>query len=91
MSRHVKARGRAFTVLRRQKWAETHLCYLCGREVESWDDYHLDHIVPDALGGLPTKENTAVAHKRCNLEKGKKTIEEFARARSHDTVGAEGW
>lgn len=90
-NRHVKAGGRQWEVLRRAQWATSHLCYLCGTEVESWDDYHLDHIEPDVAGGLPTKENTAVSHKKCNLAKGSKTVEEYARSLSHDVAGSEGW
>lgn len=90
-NRHVKASGRAWENLRRAKWAESHTCYLCGHEVAEWADYHLDHIDPDKLGGLPTKANTAVAHKKCNLAKGAKTLEQFALEQSHDTPGSEDW
>ena len=90
-NRHVKHGGRSWEGLRRLKWAETHSCYLCGLEVESWADYHLDEIHPDALGGLPTRDNTAVAHKTCNMAKGPKTVEQYAAQLGHDVPGNEDW
>jgi 5-methylcytosine-specific restriction endonuclease McrA len=88
-NRHVKAGGRAWEALRRRKWAETHTCYLCGLDVADWDDYALDHIQPDKLGGLPVYENTAVSHKACNLDKAGLTLDQYARKLSHDVEGCE--
>lgn len=89
-NRHVKAGGRAWEQLRRRKWDESHTCYLCGLEVLDWADYHLDHILPDKLGGLPVYENTAVSHNACNQAKGDLTLEQYARKMSHDVEGYEG-
>lgn len=36
------------------------------------DDYHLDHIVPIALGGSNTDENIQLLRKRCNSQKSAK-------------------
>lgn len=36
------------------------------------DDYHIDHVVPIALGGTNTDNNVQLLRKRCNLQKNKK-------------------
>jgi 5-methylcytosine-specific restriction endonuclease McrA len=51
-------------------------CHLCGHPI----DYDLpaehplsftaDHLVPRVAGGLPSLDNTAPAHRRCNSRKG---------------------
>lgn len=35
-------------------------------------DYHIDHIIPIALGGSNSDDNVQLMRKRCNLEKNKK-------------------
>jgi 5-methylcytosine-specific restriction endonuclease McrA len=60
-------------VLARDGWR----CHMCGistpkRLRGSYDDRapELDHIVPLALGGLHTRQNTACACRKCNGDKG---------------------
>jgi len=44
-------------------------CHLCGKKVNP-KRWHLDHIVPLALGGEHSYRNVAVACPKCNLSKG---------------------
>ena len=45
------------------------ICGICCEPVNP-EDWHLDHIVPLALGGSHLYENVQVSHPRCNLSKG---------------------
>ena len=44
-------------------------------------DYHLDHIMPLALGGSNTDENIQLLRRKCNLQKGAKHPAVFMRQR----------
>lgn len=64
-------------VLARDGWR----CYICGistpkRLRGSYDNRapELDHIVPLALGGQHTRQNTACACRRCNIDKGSRPL-----------------
>ena len=46
-------------------------CYICLKNVEKQDG-SVDHIIPLSKGGLNNRNNYALAHKKCNLEKGNK-------------------
>lgn len=43
-------------------------CHLCGVDVDP-QDWHLEHVIPLALGGTDCLDNAAVAHPSCNLSK----------------------
>jgi len=45
------------------------------------EDYHLDHIVPLSLGGSNTDDNIQLMRARCNLRKGNKHPDAWARER----------
>ncbi len=45
------------------------ICGLCGLAADA-RNWHLDHILPLALGGPHTNDNVQVAHPSCNLRKG---------------------
>lgn len=47
------------------------ICHLCGKPVEG--RWHMDHVVPLALGGAHSYENVAVSHPYCNMSKGIRT------------------
>lgn len=44
-------------------------------------DYHLDHRVPLARGGAHEDANMQLLTKKCNLQKGAKSLEEFMQSR----------
>ncbi len=46
------------------------VCGLCGGEVETAKDVHIDHIIPVSRGGTNVLGNLQVAHARCNMRKG---------------------
>jgi 5-methylcytosine-specific restriction endonuclease McrA len=51
-------------------------CYWCGEKVG--DKYHVDHVVPLALGGGNGPENLVIACPNCNLRKGARHPMEWA-------------
>lgn len=46
-------------------------CGICEGDVNPFD-FHVDHIIPLALGGEHSYANTQVAHPYCNMRKGVK-------------------
>lgn len=73
--------GEPFTngeIFERDRW----VCRLCHRSVDSelaWPhpmSASLDHLVPLSEGGAHSKENTALAHLRCNVRKGNRAVGE---------------
>lgn len=53
----------------------------CGCKQPLGDDYHLDHIMPLALGGANTDNNIQLLRAKCNLQKNAKHPVEFMRQR----------
>jgi len=51
-------------------------CAACYKKLES-DNYHVDHIVPLALGGDNNSNNIQILCPPCNMSKGAKPPEEF--------------
>ena len=54
-------------------------CACCGAKLG--DDYHLDHIIPLALGGAHEDSNIQLLHSRCNLQKHAKHPIDFMQQR----------
>ena len=54
------------------------MCACCGQKLVR---YHLDHVIPLALGGRNSDENMQLLTPRCNRQKGAKSPEEFMRRR----------
>lgn len=59
-----RRRGRRHVILARNDG----LCGICGQSIEG--EFHIDHIVPVALGGTDDEANLQPAHPRCNILKG---------------------
>lgn len=53
----------------------------CGCKQPLGDDYHLDHIIPLALGGSNTDDNIQLLRSRCNIQKKDKHPVDFMRSR----------
>lgn len=53
------------------------MCHICLIGVEP-NDWHLDHVIPVARGGLDRYDNVAVSHPFCNLSKGDKMMHELS-------------
>ena len=53
----------------------------CGCKQPLGDDYHMDHIMPLALGGSNTDDNMQLLRAICNLQKHKKHPVDFMRQR----------
>lgn len=54
-------------------------CACCGKPLGK--DYHIDHIMPLALGGSNTDDNIQLLRKLCNLQKSAKHPVDFMRSR----------
>jgi 5-methylcytosine-specific restriction endonuclease McrA len=72
--------GESFTlreIAQRDGWR----CHLCGGKVpdQEWtandNDPTMDHLVPVSKGGVHERWNVALAHNRCNWERGNADIE----------------
>lgn len=53
----------------------------CGCKQSLGDDYHLDHILPLALGGTNTDDNIQLLRQRCNNQKSAKHPVDFMQSR----------
>lgn len=42
------------------------ICHICGEEIRSFEDFELDHVIPESLGGATSPINLKPAHKHCN-------------------------
>lgn len=54
-------------------------CACCGKSLKQ--GYHLDHIMPIALGGMNTDDNVQLLTPKCNLSKGAKHPDDYMRSR----------
>ena len=65
-----------------QQWErQGRKCYHCSKALDNPE--HLDHLIPLSRGGTHTPDNLVASCVRCNVRKGGKTAEEFARVRHH--------
>jgi len=53
------------------------ICICCGDRLG--DDYHLDHIMPIALGGTNDERNLQLLRAECNIKKGAMHPDDWAR------------
>ena len=52
-------------------------CWYCGREVNPFRDFSVDHIVPRSNGGDESYENLVPCCRHCNRSKSGRSLEEF--------------
>lgn len=50
--------------------SEMKICGICGKEIFSYDDYQIDHILAWDKGGETNLSNAQLAHASCNKSKG---------------------
>jgi len=55
------------------------ICYLCGKEHQSWDNHNVsvDHVIPKSKGGKNTPDNIKVTCFTCNSKKSDATYDEL--------------
>lgn len=53
-----------------------HICGICGEQINSIDEMHVDHIIPLSRGGKDILANLQLTHARCNMDKGNTLFEE---------------
>jgi len=61
-------------------------CYLCLKPVEFGQD-SLEHRIPLCKGGTNARKNLDIAHLSCNLQKGKRTVDEYQIAQTEKQGG----
>jgi len=54
-------------------------CGICGLVVP-FQQMHLDHVIPEKLGGKTEPDNLRVAHARCNIRRGAEQRTEYRQA-----------
>jgi 5-methylcytosine-specific restriction endonuclease McrA len=85
IERNRKAKKRAADgvlsrgIVQRLLLSQKGLCACCGKPLGT--DYHLDHIMPIALGGANSDWNVQLLLGKCNLQKGAKHPDVFKRMR----------
>jgi len=52
-------------------------CYYCRQELDNKGRGHIEHKTPLTRGGHNTKTNIVISCSKCNLQKGRKTEEEY--------------
>lgn len=63
---------------RAQVWAKTNgQCWYCGKLMNPWEDFTIDHMDPRKQGGGDELSNLVPCCKRCNSRKHAKTVEEY--------------
>jgi excisionase family DNA binding protein len=53
------------------------MCAYCGKAIHPIRDFQVDHVIPFAHGGSDEIQNLVASCRRCNVIKGKASIEEF--------------
>jgi 5-methylcytosine-specific restriction endonuclease McrA len=56
-------------------------CESCGCDLNSWDYYHFDHVIPDQLLGANDLDNCQVLCRACHRLKTKADIARIAKAK----------
>ena len=66
------------TEIRAQVWAKTNgQCWYCGKLMNPWNDFTVDHMDPRKNGGGDELANLGPACQRCNSRKNAKNVEEY--------------
>lgn len=64
--KHTRAKS-----VRKMLWnSYPHICGICGNQIDSFDEMHVDHIIPLSRGGKDILANLQLTHVKCNLKKG---------------------
>jgi len=63
---------------RQRIWDKTGgICWYCGKRMQPFVDFVIDHVVPKANGGRNSYGNLVPCCDPCNRRKGAKSVEEF--------------
>lgn len=70
----TKEQRRYFSYSFKKSFFETSpICGICGQQILSVHDAHVDHVTPVAKGGATVSDNAQLAHRYCNLRKGSRS------------------
>lgn len=79
-ARLLSAKGKVSSDLAKRLYAKQRgLCACCGLALGN--EYHLDHIMPLALGGSNTDDNIQLLRPKCNMQKSAKHPVDFMQSR----------
>lgn len=65
-------------------------CYYCGKDVDPFEHWEPDHLIPRSQGGGDELANLVLSCRRCNRSKGGRTVDEYRDAlinRVWDSIG----
>ena len=72
--------------LRSFAWAKTDgICWYCGKRLNPFSDFHVDHVIPVAMGGGDDPENLVPSCTDCNVRKHTFSVDEFRSRQGVDT------
>lgn len=76
-SEKSEKRPKRTTNVRELLWnSYPHVCGLCGGQINSIEEMHVDHIIPLSRGGKDILANLQLTHARCNIDKGNTLFED---------------
>lgn len=74
----VEAKNNLVSDRRRKVFKKTDgKCFYCETQLEITGDWHIEHKKPKCRGGSDFLHNLVASCPTCNLEKGRKTVDEF--------------
>lgn len=53
-------------------WDKSHICVGCEKEIKTFDEASIDHIIPRSKGGRTRWANVQLMHRNCNSKKSSK-------------------
>lgn len=74
----IEAKNNSVSERRRRVFKKTEgKCFYCETQLDIAGDWHIEHKKPKCRGGSDFLHNLVASCPTCNLEKGRKTVEEF--------------
>lgn len=77
LSRQARNKARKLITLDEIMYLYEGICQICQKEVEDPAEASRDHIIPVSRGGESVLENLQLAHRKCNTDKGSKSMEDI--------------
>lgn len=87
VSRRIRARLQSEVLFNRKhtlRKMQNNQCCWCGKQMQcekpgKWDYESIEHLIPLSKGGTDSMSNLALAHRKCNAERGTQNREPLLR------------